>query len=824
MSNPPNRATNFRSHWTCAIIVKDPRFASYRSDPHRYDELLDDGGQIRGHWQTLIDGILEDDARAARHATELTRRMIVENGITYNVYADLKGRDRPWVLDPLPYLISAQEWQMIEAGVAQRARLLNEVLADLYGKQTLLSGGALPPEIPFGHPNFLWPCTGIRLPGDRWLSIYAADLARSADGRWWVLADRTQAPSGPGYALENRQIVRRAFPHLGQSMDVRPLGAFFAALRDELLRDAVEEPLAVVLTPGSFNETYFEHAYLARQLGFPLVEGHDLTVRDETVFLKTLSGLKRVHTILRRLDDDFCDPVELRVDSALGVPGLLAAVRRGNVVVANALGSGVLESAAWLGFLPAIAEQLIGEKLRLPSVASWWCGEPAAFAEVIANLSNLVIKPTFPNQTLGPIFGSELNADERDALVSRMRARPHAFVAQEHLAFSQAPVWYTKNADGFSARALGIRVYAIATPDGYRVMPGGLARFASDAHAEIVSMQRGGGSKDIWVLCDSDEGSEEATAPIARADRAPHVHHDLPSTLVENLFWMGRYAERCDYKARLLRATLGLRRNLPFRSHAFEICKHFCASSVFDSEKRFTLSGDIDRLGECAAQVRGSLSGENWRALTVLQRDYRSAETARRDARETLDSLLLSLAALAGFALDDMTQDDGWRLMMVGRRLERLQFLAELISRRLVGAATPLRQELEWILEIGDSAITYRTRYRAPPVWRATVDLLVYDETNPRALAFQWRVINTLLIEVAESLGSKPPETLYDAVSKLLELKYANLGGELDVAPVSRFLLSQRIKDLISAAAQLSDHLTSQHFSHVDFDLRAVSA
>jgi uncharacterized alpha-E superfamily protein len=531
-----------------------------------------------------------------------------------------------------------------------------------------------------------------------------------------------------------------------------------------------------------------------------------------------------VHSILRRLDDDFCDPVELRVDSALGVPGLLAAIRKGNVAVANALGSGVLESAAWLGFLPAIAPQMIGEKLHLPSVASWWCGEPPAFAAVLANLSNLVVKPAFPNQKFGAVFGSELDTAEREALIARMRARPHAFVAQEHLAFSQAPVWYTKNADAFSARALGIRVYAIATANGYRVLPGGLARFASDAHAEIVSMQRGGGSKDIWVLCDSAAALDEATAPIVRPDRALHRHHDLPSTLVENLFWMGRYAERCDYKTRLLRATLGLRRNLPFRSQAMEICKHFGATSVFDPEKRFTLSGDIERLGECAAQVRGSLSAENWRALTVLQRDFRRAEAARSDARETLDSLLLSLAAIAGFALDDMTQDDGWRLMMIGRRLERLQFLADLISRRLVSAGTPLRQELEWLLEIGDSAITYRTRYRAPPVWETTVDILVYDEKNPRALAFQWRIINTLLIEVAESLGFKPQETLYDAVSSLVSLKYANPSGEFDAAHASREVLSRHLKELMLASAQLSEQLTSQHFSHIDFDLRAVSA
>src|ERR1700683_3676420 len=337
-------------------------------------------------------------------------------------------------------------------------------------------------------------------------------------------------------------------------------------------------------------------------------------------------------------------------------------------------------------------------------------------------------------------------------------------------------------------------------------------------------MQRGGGSKDIGVLCESERAPEEATAPIARPERAPHRHDDLPSTLVENLFWMGRYAERCDYKTRLLRATLGLRRNLPFRSQAMEICKHFGATAVFDPEKRFTLSGDIERLGECAAQVRGSLSAENWRALTVLQRDFKRAEAASSDARETLDSLLLSLAAIAGFALDDMTQDDGWRLMMIGRRLERLQFLADLISRRLISAGTPLRQELEWLLEIGDSAITYRTRYRAPPVWETTIDILVYDEKNPRALAFQWRAINTLLIEVAESLGTRPQETLYEPISDLIALKYANRSEETDTAQAARDILSRHLKELMLASAQLSEQLTSQHFSHIDSDLRAVSA
>src|SRR5882757_4132007 len=484
----------------------DPRLASYRSSTGRYDELIADDGHIRHHWRPLIRGVSEDDARAARRATEFTRRMIVENGVTYNVYADEQGRDRPWILDPLPYLLTAQEWHTIETGVAQRAHLLNAVLSDLYGKQELLSTGALPADIPFGHPNFLWPCRGIRPRDDRWLWIYGVDLARAADGRWWVLADRTQAPSGPGYALENRQIVSRVFPDLLSDLGVRALGGFFAALREKLLLHASvgEAPLAVVLTPGSFNETYFEHAYLARQLGLPLVEGNDLTVRGDTVCLKTLGGLRRVHAILRRLDDDFCDPVELRADSALGVPGLIAVVRAGKVTIANALGSGVLESAAWMGFIPAVAERLLGEKLRLPSVATWWCGEKLALDYVVKNIERLVIKPAYPNQNFRTVFGRDLDRAARENLTERLIARPHVYVAQERLAFSQAPVWRSGGGgsdSGFSARALGIRVYAIATPSGYRVMPGGLARFESDSHAEIVSMQRGGGSKDIWVLC-----------------------------------------------------------------------------------------------------------------------------------------------------------------------------------------------------------------------------------------------------------------------------------------------------------------------------------
>ncbi len=804
----------------------DARPEIYSSDFRRYDELLDGRGEVRAHWHPLIDALASGGADAVRRAVELARRLIVENGVTYNVYADPQGRDRPWVLDPLPILLTAAEWREIELGVAQRARLFDAMLADVYGPQQLLADGTIPAELPFGHPNFLWPCHGITPAGGHWLHVHAVDISRSADGRWWALADRTQTPSGPGYALENRQIVSRIFPDLLGDLGVRALGGFFAALRENLLRHAPdsETPLAVVLTPGAFNETYFEHAYLARQLGLPLAEGNDLTVRGDSVYLKTLGGLRRVHAILRRLDDDFCDPLELRADSALGVPGLIGVVRAGRVVLANGLGSGVLESAAWMGFMPAAAERLLGEKLRLPSVATWWCGERLALDYVLEHLDSLVIKPAYPNQKLGVVFGRDLEPQARADLARRLTSQPHAYVAQERLAFSQAPVWRSAGGDGqgFSARALGIRVYAIATASGYRVMPGGLARIASDG-ADIVSMQRGGGSKDVWVLASDRRAMDEADVASAAA-RSEARHDDLSSRLAENLFWLGRYSERCDNKARLLRATLKVRPDPLLWPQALGTCGHFVAPALFDDANPLSLTADLQRLASCAAQARSLLSAENWRAIGVLQREFQEGALAKRDPRETLDALLLSLAALAGFALDNMTQDDGWQLMMVGRRLERLQFLAELLAQRLHSGEAPHQGELEWLLDIGDSTITYRTRYLSAPRLASTIDLLVFDQANPRGLAFQWHAIEYSLVRVAVSLGGAPDDSMDAAVALVEESQLSGIEGESSRAVRARQSLAEQLQSLSSAAGRLSDRLSLKHFSLIDTQIRTVAA
>jgi uncharacterized circularly permuted ATP-grasp superfamily protein/uncharacterized alpha-E superfamily protein len=817
--------------------MSNPKQLLYAGSPQRYDELLDRDGTIRPHWRPLVEHLAHGGAEGARRTVEMTRRLVVENGVTYNVYADPQGRDRPWQLDPLPLLIPAAEWHTIEAGVQQRAQLLNALLADLYGAQRTIAEGVVPAELAFGHPNFLWSVHGTRPVGDCWLHLYAADLARAPDGRWWVLGDRTQTPSGPGYALENRAIIAHVLPELVNDFTVRPLADFFQALREGLMGLAEEDdaPLIVVLTPGPFNETYFEHAFLARHLGLPLVQGQDLTVRSDTLYLKTLLGLKRVHGILRRLDDDFCDPVELRADSALGVPGMLSVVRAGRVLMANALGSGLLESAAWLGFLPGASEFLLAEPLRLPSVATWWCGERPALDYAITHMDRLVVKPTFPNQRFEPRFGRDLSPEERALLIRRLRSRPYAYVAQERISLSQAPSWRAGATVRLAPRTLTMRVYAIATAHGYQVMPGGMARIAAEGVVDIVSSQRGGGSKDVWVLAEPTQRT--AGGPAAAASNAPLPprrtrHDELPSQLVENLYWLGRYSERCEGKARLLRATLTMRTSAAVWRNAREQCIRYGvlpkegdpAESLFDDSQEFGLAADLGRLGWCATQSRSLLSAEHWRAISVMQHQFSEAGVSHSDPLEALDRLLVALSALSGFALDDMMQDDGWRLLMMGRRLERVQFLAGLLADRLGAEAPPHQAELEWLLDVGGVSISYRTRYAATPQLAPALQLLVFEAASPRALCFQWLAIRSTLSDLAESLGGVPDTQLEAPIAHLVSLSSATVEAQGERGGENRHAMAAALSELAAAAGRLSERLALRHFSLVDLDLQTVAS
>jgi uncharacterized circularly permuted ATP-grasp superfamily protein/uncharacterized alpha-E superfamily protein len=819
--------------------------SDYAPTGSRYDEMVDEIQIPRPHWRAFLSHLATLPEETMRRRRQFVNDAVASDGVTYNVYADPKGASRQWELDVLPFILPAEEWHGISAAVAQRARLLNGVLGDLYGPQKLLAEGLIPPALVFGQRSFLWPAHGITPPDGVFLHIYAADLARAPDGRWWILADRTRGPSGAGYALQNRVTLSRAFPDAFRELHVEQLAPFFSALQDSLYRLSPshgEAPLAVLLTPGPFNETYFEHSFLARHLGFPLVEGQDLIVRGDNVYLKTLRGLRRVHAILRRLDDDYCDPVELRADSALGVPGLLQVIRAGNVLIANALGSAVLETGAFGGFYPAISERLFGEKLAMPSIATWWCGEAPALEYVVSHLDELVIKPAYPSIRMEPAFGHTLDVAARARLVERVRAQPHAYVAQEWVRLSQSPTW-GRDHDDVMPRATTLRVFAVSTPNGYAVMPGALTRVAPH-EGDVVSMQWGGSSKDTWMLADRPVTRIPLRRPRLGVDDVVRSVVDIPSRVGENLFWMGRYAERCEGLARLLRAALvrvadaapqsapalksltALSERLelvpkppdesePGESRELAGAPSFVAS-VVDATVQGGLAANVLRLHGCANHVRERMSTDNWHVFNRLPQRLPGPEATVGSALESLDAIMLACVSLAGFAMDDMTRDESWQFLLVGRRLERLSHIAGMVAHVLGLGLAERVEALEWLLEAANSIVTFRARYRRAPELLPVLHLVVFDETNPHAVAFQLRELMLTLERVGAELGA---EVSSDALGPLGEaLRDAPLAG---FEPESGEVLETACADLAvllgraeRAASSLSDELQRRFFTH----------
>ena len=800
------------------------------STPQRFDEALDTDGQPRPHWATLWHDLEASDPAAIAAALADVERQVRDHGITYNVYADPQGADRPWEVDPLPLLLPADEWASIEAAIEQRADLLNRVLADLYGPQELLRSGALPPAVVFGHSGFLMPMQGLRPPGGIHLFHYAADLARSPDGRWWVAADRTQAPSGAGYAIENRLVVSRVLPQRFRDLNVRRLADWFASLRESLLQWAPRpdpgerSPLVALLTPGPYNETYHEHALLARYLGFALVEGHDLTVRDGCVWLKTVGGLRRVHAIVRRQDDEYCDPLELRSDSALGVAGLADCARRGTVMIANALGSGVLESGALLGYLPALAQRLLGEPLRMPSVATWWLGEPAAFDDAWRRLDDLLLKPLDRSVQGGvrapAIFGADLRAPQREALRHRIAREPHRWVAQEWVRVAQAPVLERLPQPALASRSVGLRVFAVATPGGWRVMPGGLTRVAGDGDARVIAMQRGGRSKDTWVLADGP--ASNLTLLSARVSPADLVGDtpNLSSRAAENLFWFGRYSERCDHTARVLREAVArlVGGNADDRAQDAALVQLVQGVGLVGEDEDLPaavlhaashpagrLAAEVRQLTRVAFSLRDRLSADHWRALNSLLDDRQATRPATPAAiGEALDRTVTTLTTVAGYMLDGMTRNTGWRFLSIGRRVERLANFAYMVETAIESGRDG---GLDWLLDLADSGVTYRSRYLVAPEWLPVLDLLVRDPHNPRSLAFQLKGIEDVIERLQPVTGAFASPAVVAARQAMQRLAPADLDPESEA-------LAAALRGLQRCADAVSDELTLRFFSH----------
>lgn len=756
------------------------------ADSSVYNEVAMDGVTPRPHWARFLESLQAIDSDELARRWQRAERRIRENGVTYNVYSDPQGASRPWNIDPVPFLVSPQEWRFIEAGIIQRAQLLEVLLEDVYGARRLVANGDLPGALLFANPDFLRPLSGISIPRESALHLLGVDLARSPDGQWWVLADRTQAPSGSGYALENRTIVADVLPDIFGDSNVRRLAPFFRAQRDALVGlTKSANPQVVLLTPGPYNETYFEHSYLARYLGFPLVEGADLTVRDRRVFLKTVEGLRPVDVILRRVDGSFCDPLELRGDSFLGVAGLVEAIAAGNVTVANGLGSGVIETAAIMPFLPGLSTKLLGETLKLPSVATWWCGQEPALNWVLDHLNQVVVKPAFPLRPMEPIFGAELAKAEQQKITDRLRARPWEYVAQEQVALSTAPVW---DRGRLYSRSLVLRTYVLNTASGWIAMPGGLVRVAG-ADGPVVSMQRGGHSKDAWVLWDQPVDTFSMLRPRNRPVELRRGGTDLPSRAADNLFWLGRYAERSECIARLLRCMMARVRRAsgPELSCLFRL--HRCLDShdsllpedraptardlenelislMSDSKRPDSLTSTLAELQRVGGTVRDRLSTDFSRVISQLGESARTEEYMLfAEYTAVLSGCLELLSAIAGMERENITRGPGWLFLSLGRRLERAMYsVAQLreITAPLDANSWPL---LEYLLEVADSSITYRSRYFTTLQPVAVLDVLMADGTNPRSLDFQL----SHLADLYQKLPRHLPED-FSAMQGALEL------------------------------------------------------
>src|ERR1700712_3871082 len=524
------------------------------------DEYIGQDGAPRAAWTRFFDAFAAMAPADIEKRFASADRHLREAGVTYR--APGETADRLWPLSHLPLIIDETDWQQLSAGIAQRAQLLEMTLRDLYGEGRLVADGAIPAAAIAGSNEYLRAVSGIKPPGGRYLHLYAADVGRGPDGRWWVLGDRTQAPSGAGYALENRLVLSRAFSNLYKSMNVERVAPFFEAFRESLRSGADrDEPRIGLLTPGAFSETYFEHATLARYLGFLLVEGDDLAVSGDRIHIRTVAGLKRLDVLLRRVDSNFLDPLELNASSQLGVPGLIDVIRKNGVVVANMPGSGVMESRALLGFLPSLSRRFFSEELKIPHIATWWCGQKSAREQVLSRLDDFAIEgayvrgvPGFPGN--GPVLASELSPSERDRLKAAIEHRGIDYVGQELVRLSTTPVWDNGR---ITPRPFVLRVFAAATQDGWTIMPGGLCRIADQLDARAVSMGDGTRAADVWVV--SDKAVPTTTLlPASDSVRIRRVAGVLPSRAADNLFWLGRYLERAEATLRLVRA-LGLQRD-----------------------------------------------------------------------------------------------------------------------------------------------------------------------------------------------------------------------------------------------------------------------
>ena len=859
MSQSQSQSSFFKELTTQQQSSSEQYESVSKADTTHYDELYDSdqsgSPSMRTHWRDFF-GYLQPKGLSDFNArTKEIERQVRDNGITYNIYVDENGPKRPWTIDLFPLIIPHEEWLVIQAGIMQRAQLLEAMMQDVYGPGNLIKEGLIPPALVNGHPGYLRSMHQAIPKDKKHLHIMAFDLARGPNGNWSVLSQRTQAPSGLGYLLENRNLLSKQFPKAYEQMRIESLTRVYRGLVQSLKREskAGQNAHIVLLTPGPYNETYFEHAYLARYLGLTLVEGNDLTVRNQCAYLRTIHGLEPVHVIIKRLDDTFLDPLELKEDSTLGVPGLMQVIRAGNVVIANAPGSGFLESPGLLAFLPSISERLLGQPLLLPALDTWWCGEDAAFESAKENLVNSAVKATYPSleghQHFDSFLVKSLSSKESSKLVEKIKKSPDDFTIQSYLPLAQIPTWQADSnpilEKCIEPRSYMLRVFAMSDGLGnsWQILPGGLARIAADPDG-VASMQRGGSSTDVWV-----QGQSYAQLPIlfpGKATKVGKAHRDrvITSRSAENLFWFGRYTERSENTAILATMYLeslnsensqsdllwnwldklcqmnGL---MPFSplggqttSNDPEQRDERMLLSHLNSTSLMSVGNNLRALQSSASKIRESLSTDLWsminRCVERFEKDSKLMKVGN-DYSITLALQGLStanqfLSAITGAQNDRMTRDAGWTLMNIGRLIERLQFFSNILEGAIEEGvlANPFNDTsgFNTLLGLFDSTITFQAQHQQSRDLNELLELLVFNTENPRSLAWISRKLRNRLAKLTNSetrVEHNQIDVLVHLVPQVKEVAFEEL---LDC-----------VKECIRQAWTISDEITGRYFTHI---------
>ncbi|MET0447690.1 MAG: circularly permuted type 2 ATP-grasp protein [Aeromicrobium sp.] len=810
------------SRLTLPVAVPGSR-ATGRADDPRFDEVVGPDGALRPAWKAMASVALALTPEELQRVEGEITRFLADDGVTY---VSPSGVAQPWHLDPVPLVIDAPTWARLEVGLAQRAELLNALLTDLYGPQSVLASGIVPAASVFGHSGFARPVARASAFDPQPLLLSGTDLGRDADGEWRVIADRVQAPSGLGFAMQNRRVISQVLPELFQEGDLHGMEPYFAALRAALLAsagDAVDDPRVVVLSPGTHSETAFDQAFLANALGFPLVQGSDLVVHDGWVWTKparwpSATPTERIDVIVRRVDAEWCDPLELRADSRLGVAGLAEAIRRGRVRLVNGLGAGVLENPALLPFLPDVCEHLLGEQLRLPGVPTWWCGDDDGRAVVLDRLAagDDTLRVRSIDESRAAVAG--LDADQ---LAARILAEPHRYVGQDLLPLSQAPVW---DGRGVDARPLVLRAFTLRYGAAYRPLVGGLATVRDDAEAAPIT-------KDVWVLKADEADPDQGFAELEALPAGRTVPSFAPRAL-EDMFWAGRYAERAED---LLRLVLTTQAKLDQLGHAHvanetmrvmrSALKELAGSRhddhdqefrslLLDETRRGSAAHSFARLRSALEGVRDQLSGDTWRVFSGVARAAKALHTSPRAHRTTESGgrMLTSVLSLQGVTAS-MMRDTGWHMIEIGRFLERpLQVCRLLAATTLDKRAYRVERDvLETLLTASESIVTYRRRYRGAVRVADALELLLLDRDNPRSIAFALDALRSHLSALPASTGSTRPERLLDDLeTRLADVDVVELAAASDA---HRTGLAVFLDDVVAQLEQMSDAIDQQHFA-----------